>query len=201
MKMNIEKDIIILPCTAKKIDIPFFFGKNFCAKTDGKNIVRPFDKNENGKTWYEVVEENQNSTSDALSEAYKLYLPKGDKFLYREVYEIFGDRLLILSSGWGLVKATYRLPLYEITFNETKADINHRNYIDTNYNDINHLPETLKKYPESKICPVLLGKYKKFLNKFLNGMDVDLQYSNAAAELGGANYTKVYRYVRNYILK
>lgn len=200
--MDIGKDIIILPCTARKIDISHFRGKIFCAQTDGNDIVRPFDKDNEGKTWYEVVEENQDSPTKALAEAYSLYLPKGDSFLYKHVYNVFGDRLLILSSGWGLVKATYKLPLYEITFKGTNADENHRNISDPNYNDINHLPEIIKKYPEAEVYPVLSKDYQKFLQKFTKGIKVNLELSNAAAKLNDRDaWTKIYRYVRNNILK
>lgn len=65
-----------------------------------------------GFTWRQLLERN-NGTGNPLGllPAWKLYDPAP----YRRLVETFGtDRILILSAGWGLVRADYPLPPYDI---------------------------------------------------------------------------------------
>jgi hypothetical protein len=82
-------------------------------------FARPDDLAEDRKSWRElVVEYNKENRDDlGLVPAYRLYTAP--------VYTHLVDRLsvenvYILSAGWGLVRADYRLPYYDITFSPVK---------------------------------------------------------------------------------
>lgn len=75
-----------------------------------------------------------------LLQAYKLYKPK----IYTQLVEVFGkDNVYILSAGWGLIRASFLTPKYNITFSEGKKIkvFQQRNYTCDNYSDFNHLQE------------------------------------------------------------
>lgn len=198
--MDKSKDIIILPCTAKKVKLENFFGKTFIANPSCSEETRPFDRCgiDGFDTWYDAVEGYQDKNCNALTEAYRLYQPKGDQDLYKEVYKEFGDRFMIFSAGWGLIKASYKLPYYDITFNGSSKNANHRKNKD-GYRDLNQLPEIVNKYPNAKIYSVLLGQYPRNLIRLL-GKEIEITPLDAS-KLGGNRYTQVYRYVRSEILK
>lgn len=60
----------------------------------------------------------QPSNPFGLFEAYRLYKPP----IYRELVARFGvGNVFILSAGWGLVNAAYRLPRYDITFSHSQG--------------------------------------------------------------------------------
>lgn len=86
-------------------------------------------------TWRDFVNANQNPNSIPMM-AYQLY--KRDE--YRQLFKRFGNLFYILSAGWGLVRADYRLPKYDITFSNNADLIKKRNYnLPPNYLDFNHL--------------------------------------------------------------
>ena len=90
-------------------------------------------------TWRQWIEGNQNNAIPALG--YNLYRPKNP---FNEVYlnlnEKFDDRLFILSAGWGLVKANFRLPNYDITFSgNNPANLRVFQNLNPPFNDFNHL--------------------------------------------------------------
>ena len=56
-----------------------------------------------------------------LSRAGDLYLPRNKPYIYRRLIEEFGwQQVFILSAGWGLVRADFRIPNYDITFSQAK---------------------------------------------------------------------------------
>lgn len=78
---------------------------------------RPDDAASSGRSCRDMLEDyNRNRRADNpldLFPAWELYT----KPAYRELAEHFGiGNLYILSAGWGLVKADYLLPKYDITF-------------------------------------------------------------------------------------
>ncbi len=91
-------------------------------------------------TWRKWVEDNQNNAAiPAL--AYNLYSPRNPfNDAYVNLNNAFNNRFYILSAGWGLVKANYRLPNYDITFSVDNPE-NLRVFQNPNppYNDFNHL--------------------------------------------------------------
>lgn len=60
-------------------------------------------------TWSHIVK----SQKYGGTKAYELYT--GNK-IYNYAYNKLGDRLFILSSGWGIMPATFKLPMYHITW-------------------------------------------------------------------------------------
>ena len=101
----------------------------------------PDDPKPNDKcTWRKWVEDNQNNAAIPTL-AYNLYSPRNP---FNEVYlnlnEKFDDRLFILSAGWGLVKANFRLPNYDITFSgNNPANLRVFQNLNPPFNDFNHL--------------------------------------------------------------
>jgi len=90
-----------------------------------------------GQTWRErVVAENAQPTlAEPLIPAGQLYSDKAYATLERH----FGvDRLFILSAGWGLVRADFLLPAYDITFSKA-ADTYNRRGKDRRFEDFNAL--------------------------------------------------------------
>lgn len=99
-----------------------------------ENTYRPDDliPNEN-ITWRNYICENQ---SKIPLQAYELYT----RDIYRSLFKRFGNNLYILSAGWGLVRANYGLPKYDITFSRGKNQENNRRVYNTPvYSDFNQL--------------------------------------------------------------
>lgn len=88
-----------------------------------------------GETWRQVVQRNDASGNPrALWPAWKLYRPPQYELLVRT----FGaDRTLILSAGWGLVRADFPLPPYDITF--ARSDDWKQRSVRDRFADFNHL--------------------------------------------------------------
>lgn len=200
--MNPEKDIIILPCTAKKENIGLFYDKLFTVNCKTESEVHPYDIVKDNITWYDLVNQNQNNINEKLLEAYKLYKPNMHNLLYQQLYDIFGERFLIYSAGWGLIKASYRLPYYNITFNGSSKKDNHRGKKDSGFRDMNQGIEILNKYPEAKIYIILSNNYMKNIGKFFEEDSVKnrefVRIENP--KTGGSNYTWVYRWCTEHIL-
>ena len=101
--------------------------------------ARPDDEAKDGKTWREELVAYNKSCKDenpfGLLRAYKLYSHKR----YAELVEVFGiDNVYILSAGWGLIRASFLTPNYDITFRG--SGYNRRGKFDQ-YCDFNHLQE------------------------------------------------------------
>lgn len=89
-------------------------------------------------TWRDFVLANQNQNIIPYK-AYELY--KSNEYCHLK--NTFGNRFFILSAGWGLVRADFRLPKYDITFsNSSKINKeNKRAYNQPGYFDFNHLED------------------------------------------------------------
>lgn len=92
------------------------------------------------KSWRNYIEENQYVDYIPYM-SYQLYIPRYAEYviLYEILFERFKENLYILSAGWGLVNATYRLPEYDITFSNSKNNYNQRKYKDNSFYDYNQL--------------------------------------------------------------
>ena len=89
-----------------------------------------------GKTWRDtVVDENAEAAASALQPAAHLYTPPAYAALERFVGP---ENLFILSAGWGLVRGTFRLPTYDITFSSS-ADPHSRRRSGDEFADFNAL--------------------------------------------------------------
>jgi len=75
-----------------------------------------------GQPWRQQLvayNENQSDNPLRLLQACRLYKPP----IYRELVDALGlPNVFILSAGWGLVRADYLLPDYDITFASVKPD-------------------------------------------------------------------------------
>lgn len=119
----------------------------FVAHPEQPSQVRPDDPVAPGSgfTWRDrLVEYNDGVEAthnpDGLELAGDLYEPKA----YGILMEAFGyDNVYIMSAGWGLVRASYWLPCYDITFSAAKDVPPHarRRMTEDGWKDFNHLLE------------------------------------------------------------
>ena len=122
-----------------------------CVKFVGNPAVAPSnsefsyahpDKAKGGKTWREKLVAYNKAYKDEknpfkLLQAYKLYKHK----IYAQLVEVFGiDNVYILSAGWGLIRASFLTPNYDITFSAPDGAYNLRRKCDQ-YSDFKHLQE------------------------------------------------------------
>ena len=128
---------IVMICAGKKNNSFFenYPEVNFKAISDPTNHQFLPDNLIPGRkqTWREFLENNQNDTN--LREAYNLYTRNE----YRYLYNRYQNDFYILSAGWGLVKAKFRLPNYDITFSKSAENNNKRTYNIPTYEDFNQL--------------------------------------------------------------
>jgi len=90
-------------------------------------------------TWRDYLFVSQNDNT--LLMAYELYIPN----IYIQLHNHFGNKLFILSAGWGLVSSEFKVPNYDITFSQTAPANTIRN-INNNvpplYNDYNQIDDS-----------------------------------------------------------
>jgi hypothetical protein len=145
--------IAVLCCSSKKSKerfcyndqyIKFVASPQMASKTMPKNGVeyyKPDDKipGEN-KTWRDLVLEQKHSD---LVTAYCLYC----RDIYKDFYRNFGDRFYILSAGWGIIRANFKIPTYDITYSTTPKVPEYAKRGDNHgWKDINHLQEDSMKW-------------------------------------------------------
>lgn len=115
--------------------------ENFLARPNADHLhcTHPDLECANGITWRETLAQynQQNSANNPqyLSQAYELYRPAA----YGNLVAEFGvENVYILSAGWGLIRADYLIPDYDITFS-ANAEPHQRRRNNDDYNDFNHL--------------------------------------------------------------
>jgi hypothetical protein len=126
---------VVMICSSRKKDstLDEFPKVKFTVKGNYKNEFHPDDFIPNSyKSWRKYLEEHQDDIN--LLMTYKLYSRKE----YRCLYERFKNSLYILSAGWGLVGAEFKLPYYDITFSSKSGSSNKRDKI-TDFKDFNQL--------------------------------------------------------------
>ena len=122
--------IVVIQCAARKQDhagrLRALDGRNvmFVAKPDaaprsGSQVyARPDDVSDTGKSWRTVLQEYNAVPGDnplGLLPAWQLY----KNSTYNILADHCGpDRLYILSAGWGLIRADFLTPNYDITFSK-----------------------------------------------------------------------------------
>ena len=104
--------------------------------------AHPDDEAKDGKTWREELVAYNKSCKDEnpfrLHRAYKLYKHK----IYAQLVEVFGiDNVYILSAGWGLIRASFLTPKYDITF--SGSGYTRRRKSDQYYHDFNCLESAI----------------------------------------------------------
>jgi len=110
--------------------------------------AHPDHNNESGITWRDLLSSyNSVSTNPlGLSRAFELYTPPAAPLIYRQLVDRLGlERVFVLSAGWGLIRADYLTPCYDITFAREvlgKAPWKHRRADDA-FRDYCHLPKVV----------------------------------------------------------
>lgn len=101
--------------TADGREVFFVARSEEAPKTDRFVYAHPDDIADEGLTWrekllaYNVAGDN----SLGLARAFELY----DNAVYRRLVEVLGmEKVFILSAGWGLIRADFLTPYYDITF-------------------------------------------------------------------------------------
>lgn len=151
-----DNPIIVILCSARKNG-----GAGHFRRADGRKVLlvaqpdaappeagyayaRPDDDAGDGQTWREKLRRyNADYAGSAgrnplgLLPAWQLYWDP----VYARLWEEYGpERLYILSAGWGLVKADFLLPNYDITFS-SNAETYMRRRNNDYYKDCRMLPE------------------------------------------------------------
>jgi hypothetical protein len=119
---------------------------------DGVIFYKPDDRIPGTtKTWRDLVLE-QNEPD--LVPAYKLY----SHVIYRDLYHVFGNRFYILSAGWGIIRADFKIPAYDITYSPNAPNYAIRTD-DIGWNDINHLQEDSGKFDSNTEIILFASSY------------------------------------------
>ena len=145
---------VVIQCAGSKKDGGYFVGAEgrqvkFVAHPDVApaseqarfKLVRPDDvAGADGNTWRQLVVEYNRAAPQRgnplrLWPAYELYEPAA----YASLVRRFGlEHVFILSAGWGLVRADYLLPNYDITFSAAAEPYKRRRRAD-GYQDLRQL--------------------------------------------------------------
>jgi len=108
-------------------------------QASGIHYARPDDLAGTGETWRERLAQvncNVGNNHDGLLQADELY----ENPIYRALARKVGtEHLFILSAGWGLIPASYVLPVYDITFSAMAEPYKRRKPRD-HYADFRLLP-------------------------------------------------------------
>ncbi len=163
--------IVVIQCAAsKRADAGYLQG------ADGRKVMfvaqpilaptntnwvyaRPDDRANGGSSWRENLlrynRERAAENSLKLLPAWRLY----ENRTYKCLHDEWGpDNLYILSAGWGLIRADFLVPNYDITFSGNAEKYKRRGKRDT-YNDFHKLPE-------NTTSPVVFFGGKDYVNLF-----------------------------------
>jgi len=128
--------------TSQGSRVSFVAQPDLAPPAEGYQHVHPDDPAPGGRTWREkVLACNENpSHPQQLYTAWELYRPSA----YRRLIEGLGvESVFVLSAGWGLVRADFKLPMYDITFTsqvKKERPWTYRRKSDA-YRDFSHLPD------------------------------------------------------------
>lgn len=144
--------IIVIQCAASKNPAagyfitntgkPVMFVADPQAAPDARDRVyaRPDDRLESGATWRGMLlkyNEHPDLNPFGLFRAYELY----DNKTYKRLVDRFDlPNVYILSAGWGLIRADFLTPQYDITFSMSAEPYKRRGKRDR-YDDFRMLPE------------------------------------------------------------
>jgi hypothetical protein len=126
--------IVVIQCAgSKRADAGFLKTKDgtsvsfvahpeFAPPADGCIYARPDDASDAGGTWRDQLlayNESPGSNPLGLLPAFELY----ENAIYRALANRFGvEKTYILSAGWGLIRAAFLTPAYDITFSTQAED-------------------------------------------------------------------------------
>jgi hypothetical protein len=144
--------IVVIQCAARKRPgaghlvsetgrpLVFVTHPELAPANDRYLYARPDDPSENGKPWRQVLEEyNACPENNPLNlyRAYRLY----KNSIYGRLVDRFGpQKVYILSAGWGLIRADFLTPYYDITFSHMAEPFKRRSKTDR-YQDFRKLPD------------------------------------------------------------
>jgi hypothetical protein len=110
---------------------------------DAVLYARPDDTSPSGKSWRDVLLEYNKTAGDnalGLYPAYRLYQNR----IYSQLVERFSQpNVYILSAGWGLIRADFLTPYYDITFSQSAERYKRRKKQDLYYRDFRMLPDVM----------------------------------------------------------
>jgi hypothetical protein len=144
--------VVVIACSGPKIGsnlinqnkqkIKFVSAPNQCINYRSVEDIlffHPDDLIENNKSGRDLILEMQNDNS-YLTKAYELYKERLDikDEIYVNLYNKFKSNLYIISAGWGIIRADFKLPNYDITFKTGVSPCNYRSF-QVLFNDFNHL--------------------------------------------------------------
>jgi hypothetical protein len=97
-----------------------FVADPLAAPSDPRRVyARPDDLSDTGRSWRQILLKYNGTKQDnplGLFPAYQLYENK----IYGRLADRFGiQKLYILSAGWGLIRADFLTPYYDITFSQS----------------------------------------------------------------------------------
>jgi hypothetical protein len=144
--------IVIIQCAGRKqrhaghlvttqgTPVLFVASPDSSGERRGRHFARPDDVSDTRKTWRQLLwEYNQTPQINPLGllPAYQLY----QNPIYARLVERFGiDKVFILSAGWGLIRADFLTPDYDITYSVSVEPLNRRKKGHV-YHDFCMLPE------------------------------------------------------------
>jgi hypothetical protein len=109
---------------------------------EGLNYARPDDMSDIGVTWREELlayNKAPGGNPQKLLPAWQLY--RNDVYA-RLMRELGVENLFILSAGWGLIRASFLTPDYDITFSNMKRENKYKQRRKKErYHDLNMLPD------------------------------------------------------------
>lgn len=145
--------IVVIQCAAKKQpdasclrtrdgkEVFFVADPDQAPERPGLVYARPDEISDTGFSWRELLSKYNESPGNnplGLCQAYELYQNPA----YQLLASRFGlENVYILSAGWGLIKATFLIPNYDITFSAS-ADAYKRRRKSDPYRDMCQLPES-----------------------------------------------------------
>jgi hypothetical protein len=122
--------------TTNSKNILFIANPNIATETGDYVYHSPKDITEKNITWTNELARYNELTDNYfnLLPAYELY----ENNIYREIVSKFGiENVFILSAGWGLIRADFLTPNYNITFSNRKKEFKRDKK--ENYPDLCHL--------------------------------------------------------------
>jgi hypothetical protein len=144
--------IVVIQCAARKLPtaghlvsangqpVDFVAHPEIAPRVSGRACARPDDLRDGGTPWRKVLLEYNENPGDnplRLYPAYRLYENK----TYERLVDHFGaSNVHILSAGWGLIRADFLTPSYDITFSPSADPYKRRRKVD-HYEDFRLPPE------------------------------------------------------------
>jgi hypothetical protein len=178
--------IVVIQCAASKQPyaghltaengrpVEFVANPQIAPPDDHRVYARTDDFVGNGKTWRQILIDYNRTPGNnplGLCQAYELY----ERSVYRRLVDKFGlDKVYILSAGWGLIRADFLTPWYDITFSPSAEAFKRRRMKDR-YCDFQMLPNDVAE------DVVFLGG-KDYLPLFCK-LTADLQHADRLLQL------------------